>query len=351
MTDVMTTTPARKNLPKRALGNSGLSVTVLGFGAAPLGNLYREVSHDDSYAAVGKAWEAGMRYFDTAPFYGFGLSEHRLGNIVRYRDRKDFVVSTKVGRLLRPVPGHTGNAERYGFCSPMPFDPYYDYSYDGVMRSFEDSLQRLGLAEIDILLVHDIGELTHGKANRKHWAALESGGYRALDELRSGGLVKAIELGMNAWQVCEAAMEIGRWDCFLLAGRYTLLEQRAMDSFMPKCAEHGASLIIGGAYNSGILATGVRHDGALHYDYGPPPQSVIDRVSGIEELCDVHGITLAAAALQFPLAHDLVATVIPGIGSARRVEQTMDLYAEKIPSSFWRDLKSAGFLRKEVPTP
>ena len=338
-------------LPKRNLGSTSLSMTELGFGAAPLGNLYREVSRDDSYAAVDAAWAAGMRYFDTAPYYGFGLSERRLGNIVRYRERDDYIISTKVGRLLQPLPEHRGSAERYGFCSPMPFEPAYDYSYDGVMRSFEDSLQRLGLASIDILLVHDIGEYTHGDDNRGHFSDLERGGYLALDELRSAGAVKAIGLGVNEWQVCEAAMDFGRWDCFLLAGRYTLLEQGALISFMPKCEAHGASLIIGGAYNSGILATGVRRSGDLHYDYGPPPQSIINRVLAIEEICDAHQVTLAAAALQFPLAHPTVATVIPGVGSAQRVRQTMDLFKQKIPSSFWTDLRSAALLEEGAPTP
>jgi D-threo-aldose 1-dehydrogenase len=328
-----------------------LFLTELGFGAAPLGNLYREVSRDDSYAAVDAAWDAGMRYFDTAPFYGFGLSERRIGNIVRYRPRDEFLVSTKVGRLLRPLPSHRGSAERYGFCSPMPFEPEYDYTYDGVMRSFEDSQQRLGLASIDILLVHDIGEVTHGPDNAKHFSDLANGGYKALDELRSSGLVKAIGLGVNEWEVCEDAMGIGRWDCFLLAGRYTLLEQGALATFMPLCKAHGASLIIGGAYNSGILATGARKGGELYYNYAPPPQEIIDRVIAIENLCDDHGVTLAAAALQFPLAHELVSTVIPGVGSARRVGQTMDIFNEVIPASFWSDLKASGLLLEEVPTP
>jgi len=339
------------HLGKRRIGQTDLSVTELGFGAAPLGNLYREVTRDDSYAAVNAAWGVGMRYFDTAPYYGFGLSERRIGNIVRYRPRDEFVVSSKVGRLLRAVPDHQGIEMRRGFCSPMPFEPHYDYSYDGVMRSFEDSLQRLGLASIDILLVHDIGEVTHGAANTQHFSDLERGGYRALDELRSAGLVKAIGLGVNEWEVCEAAIEIGRWDCFLLAGRYTLLEQSALTSFMPKCASHGASLIIGGAYNSGILATGARKGGELYYNYAPPPPDIIDRVIAIENLCDDHGVTLAAAALQFPLAHPLVSTVIPGVGSARRVGQTMKIFNEKIPAMFWSDLKSAGYLADGVPAP
>jgi len=338
-------------LSKRRLGQTNVEVTELGYGAAPLGNLYREVSDDECNAAVAEAWHAGMRYVDTAPYYGFGLSERRVGNILRTKPRSDFVVSTKVGRLLRPDYEVRGSEMRHGFCSPMPFSPEYDYSYDGVLRSFEDSLQRLGLASIDIALVHDIGELTHGDANSAHWKAFADGGYRALEELRSAGQLRAIGLGVNEWQICEAAMEIGKFDCFLLAGRYTLLEQTSLATFMPKCAEHGATLIVGGAYNSGILATGVRGKRTPYYDYEPAPVEVIKRVEAIEDVCEAHHVTLAAAALQFPLANPLVSTVIPGMGSARRVVQTLDTFNEKIPASFWSDLKSAALLDERVPTP
>lgn len=338
-------------MKKNMLGRTELELTAFGFGAAPLGNLYKEVSCADSYAAVDAAWETGMRYFDTAPYYGFGLSERRLGDILRCRPRGDYVISSKVGRLLRPVPGHEGTAERQGFRSPMPFEPEYDYTYDGIMRSYEDSLQRLGIAHIDIILVHDIGEMTHADANEEHFRDLANSGYRALEELSRSGDVKAIGLGVNEYQICERAMEIGQFDCFLLAGRYTLLEQSALDSFMPKCVDHGASVIIGGAYNSGILATGVNRGGELHYNYAPAPQHVIDRVADIEAICAAHRVNLAAAALQFPLANGAVATVIPGLGSAARVRQTADLFAEQIPKSLWSDLKSAGLLREDAPTP
>lgn len=336
---------------RRHVGRTGLSVTELGFGAASLGNLYREVTRNESYAAVDAAWDVGMRYFDTAPYYGFGLSERRIGNIVRYRPRGEYVVSTKVGRLLRPAPDHEGSDMRHGFCSPMPFEPEYDYSYDGIMRSYEDSLQRLGLAKIDILLVHDIGVMTHGARNGQHFHELANGGFRALEELRACGDIQAVGLGVNEWQICEAAMEIARFDCFLLAGRYTLLEQGALDTFIPKCAAHGASVIIGGAYNSGILATGVGANTEPYYNYEPAPQAVVNRVAAIEAICRDHGVPLPAAALQFPLAHDCVASVVPGVGSAARVHQTKDLFRHAIPPVFWRDLKSAGLVDERVPTP
>jgi D-threo-aldose 1-dehydrogenase len=338
-------------LPRRPLGHTGLTVSELGFGAAALGNLYRPVSDADARATLESAWVSGLRYFDTAPYYGLGLSERRVGDVLRTVDRDDFVLSSKVGRLLTPAPQVRDASERYGFCSSMPFEPVYDYSYRGVMRSFEDSLQRLGLARIDILFIHDIGALTHGAAHEELFKICMEGGYRALDELRSKGLVGAIGLGVNEWEVCEAAMEHGRFDCFLLAGRYTLLEQQALERFMPKCAAHGASLVIGGAYNSGILATGTRHGGTLYYNYSPAPDAVVERVKRIEALCDEHGVTLAAAALQFPLAHPLVSSVIPGLGTAARVAETLRLLWEKIPGAFWQELKTQGLLRQEAPVP
>lgn len=334
--------------PTRRVGRTRLEVTELGFGAASLGNLFHEVSEEDAAATVDAAIAAGLRYFDTAPHYGQGLSERRLGDALRPLKGQDYVLSTKVGRLLRPA----GYADkRHDFISPMPFDIYYDYSYDGIMRSFEDSLQRLGLDHINILYVHDIGVATHGDANDKHLRDLENGGYKALAELRSAGLVSAIGLGVNEWEICEAALDHGDYDCFLLAGRYTLLEQQALASFIPKCVERGSTLIIGGAYNSGILATGTGRDGTLWYNYAPAPEDIIARVEKIETVCDDHNVTLAAAALQFPLAHDVVSSVIPGLGNPKRIAQTLALYGEKIPAEFWSDLKSAGLIMNDAPTP
>lgn len=344
-------TTLKNPIRRRTIGQTRLTVSELGFGAAPLGNLYHPVPDHEADATVDAVIASGIRYFDTAPFYGFGLSERRMGNKLRELPRDEFVLSTKVGRMLRPVSGHSGSEVRHGYATPMPFEPVYDYSYDAILRSFEDSLQRLGLARIDILFVHDIGELTHGTENGTHFKDLESGGYRALDELRSAGLVGAIGLGVNEWQVCEAAMEHGDYDCFLLAGRYTLLEQEAMESFIPKCLAAGSTLVIGGAYNSGILATGTRRNGTLYYDYEPAPAPIVERVQRIEEICDGHNVTLAAAALQFPLAHPVTSSVIPGLGNPRRIAQTFDLYNEKIPVAFWSDMRSAGLIRSDAPTP
>lgn len=334
------------NFPQRQIGSTDLKMDTLGFGCAPLGNLYHVVSDEDADAVLQSAWDNGFKYYDTAPHYGQGLSEQRTGNLLRPLQGKDYVLSTKVGRLLKPA-GYA--KQRHGFLSPMPFDIEYDYSYEGVMRSFEDSIQRLGLDRIDILYMHDIGRATHGDANDELFSIAMSGGYKAMDELRSQGLIKAIGLGVNEYQVCEDAMDHGDWDCFLLAGRYTLLEQESLDSFFPKCVERNCSVIVGGPYNSGILASGSA--GTPYYDYAPAPPAIRERVSRIETLCSEYQITLAAAALQLPLANAAVASVIPGLGSINRIQQTIGLFNESIPKDFWVDLKTQGLLAPKTPVP
>lgn len=323
----------------------------LGLGCASLGNLYRAIGDDAARSTVDAAWRAGMRTFDTAPYYGLGLSERRLGDALRDRPRSEYCLSTKVGRLLDPDTRPELALERHGFVTPMLFKVRYDYSYDGIMRSWEASLQRLGLARIDILLVHDIGAVTHGAENARHFADLADSGYRALDELRQSGDIDAIGLGVNEWEICAQAMTIGRFDCFLLAGRYTLLEQEPLHAFLPQCQQHGAAILLGGAYNSGILATGTRRGGPVYYNYEPAPSGIVERVGRIEAVCDAHGVTLAAAALQFPLAHPAVASVIPGLDSPHRVEQTVALWHEAIPAAFWQQLKDEGLLDSAAPTP
>ncbi len=333
---------------QRPIGDTGLAVDVLGMGCASLGNLYRPVSDAAAAAVLGAARLHGFRYFDTAPHYGQGLSERRVGDALRQDPDRGHVLSTKVGRLLTPA-GYA--SERHGFVSPMPFDIVYDYSYDGVMRSYEHSLQRLGLDRIDILFMHDIGAYTHGEANRRLFPIAMSGGYRALDELRSGGQVRAIGIGANEFEVCAAALDHGDWDCFLLASRYTLLEQPAIGTFLPACEQRGCSVIVGAPYNSGILATGVRAGGPAYYDYGPAPEAIVRKVAALEDVCGEFGIPLAAAALQFPLTHPAVASVIPGLGSEHRIRQTIDLFHTEIPGSFWQTLKDRSMLDAGVPTP
>jgi D-threo-aldose 1-dehydrogenase len=329
------------------LGSTGVAVTRLGFGAASLGNLYRPVDDATARATANAAWDAGLRYFDTAPYYGFGLSERRVGDVLRAHP-DDYVLSTKVGRLIVPC----GKAEeKHGFCSPMPFAPVYDYSYDAILRSFEDSLQRLGLSRIDIIYMHDIGQVTHGKRHKELFKIAMDGGYKAMDRLREQGLVKAIGLGVNEYEVCEEAMAYGDFDCFLLAGRYTLLEQGALESFFPACAKKGISIVIGGPYNSGILAVGTKSKQAVTYNYESAPPEIIEKTRRIEDCCDRYKVPLAAAALQFPLGHPVVASVIPGLGNPERVTKTVALMETKIPAALWQELKESGLLHPQAPLP
>lgn len=338
-------------LPRRRLGRTALELTELGLGTASLGNLYAPMDDATAREVVAAAWQAGIRFFDTAPYYGFGLSERRLGDALRARLGETFSVSTKVGRLLKPLFGHRGSGERHGFHSPMPFAPVYDYTYDGIMRSLAESRQRLGLARIDILLVHDIGTLTHKDANARHLDDLRRSGYRALENLRAAGEVKAIGLGVNEWRACSDALDWGEFDCFLLAGRYTLLEQEPLETLFPKCARAGVTLIIGGVFNSGILATGTRGAERPHYNYEPASDAVLDRVRRIERICEAHGVALPAAALQFPLAHPQVTTVIPGAASPDEVRSAVQHYRTAIPAAFWSDLKTEGLLAQDAPVP
>ena len=240
---------------KRKFGRVDLDVTVMGYGAAPIGNIFRPVAEEEAAAMIHAAWQAGVRYYDTAPMYGHGLSEARLGAALRWYPRDEYVVSTKVGRLLSPAP--RTEIDFAPWVDGLPFRIRFDYSYDGAMRSIEDSLQRLGLERIDIAFIHDCDVFTHGPQHQPgRFREAMDGAWRALDRLRSEGVLKAIGVGVNEWQVCHEALQQRDLDCFLLAGRYTLLEQEALDEFLPLCEERGAAVVLGGGYNSGILATG-----------------------------------------------------------------------------------------------
>ena len=337
--------------PLRPIGNTGLSVTELGFGTAPLGNLFRPLPDRAAIETLAAAEKSGFGYYDTAPFYGFGLSERRLGDALR--GRKDIILSTKVGRLLKPVPGPVDESQvRHGYATPMPFEPVYDYSYDAVMRSFEESLQRLGLSRIDILYIHDIGRLTHGDANAARMAELtKGGGLKALEELRASKAISAFGMGVNEVAACLEVMDHARLDVILLAGRYTLLEQTPLDDLFVRCAAAGTAIVVGGPYNSGILAVGTKTAAPLYYNYEPAPADIIEKVRKIEAVCDRHGVPLAAAALQFPLAHPLVASVIPGLDSPERVGRTLALYRHKIPAALWQELRQEKLLRPDAVTP
>lgn len=325
---------------KRALGRSGMSVSRISLGAASIGNLYKAVSRGEAEEVLDRAWSAGIRYFDTAPRYGHGLSERRLGDFLRGKGRHEFVLSTKAGRLLTPLRGRPNTD--YGFVDPLPFEQEYDYSYDGVMRSHEHSLHRLGLDTIDILYMHDIGVDTHGAGNAALQKIAFDGGLKAMQQLKAEGAVKAIGLGVNEVQACLDALDHADLDCFLLAGRYTLLDHAQATPLLQACTARGASLVIGGVFNSGILATGPV-PGAL-FNYAPAPDEMLERTRRIEMVCKDFGIPLAAAALQFPLASDAVSSVLLGVSNIRNLERNLDGFDVPIPPAFWEALQSNGLL-------
>ena len=330
----------------RHTGRSGLKLPEVSLG------LWHNFGHNalsgNARAMCRTAFDNGITHFDLANNYGPppGSAEELFGEILAtdfrgYRD--EMVISTKAGRLLQP--GLPDNPAAMGWPDPLPFHPVFDYSHDGIRRSIEDSLQRLGLDRIDILYVHDIGTVTHGDDNARHWRDLERGGYRALDELRSEGRVRAIGLGVNESAVCLDALGIGDWDVFLLAGRYTLLEQAPLEDLLPACEAAGTSLVIGGPFNSGVLV------GGDTWDYGTVPVEVRTRVAALSACCNEYGVPLPAAALQFPLAHPAVASVIPGLRSPAELADTLSWTGHAIPPAFWAALKDGGLVHQDAPLP
>lgn len=333
---------------KRKWPRSGLETTVMGFGAAPIGNIFRPINEEDSAALIKAAWDAGVRYFDTAPMYGHGLSEARCGHALRWYPRDQFVLSTKVGRLLKPRKRAEINFAPW--VDGLPFEPRFDYSYDGAMRSIEDSLQRLGLEHIDIALIHDVDVFTHGKERQPAvFDTAMSGAAKALLKLRDEGVVKAVGVGVNEWQVAHEAIKQQDFDCLLLAGRYTLLEQDALDGFLPLCEQQQVSVILGGGYNSGILATGAVP--GAKYNYAPAPEAILDRVRKIEDVCRDFVVPLKAASLQFVLGHPAIPTNIPGVRTVAQLDDNLHTFKATIPPAFWAELKRRELIRPDAPTP
>nr|WP_255720410.1 aldo/keto reductase [Acuticoccus kalidii] len=327
-----------------------LTFTELGTGTAPLGNLYNPIDEATAQATLDAAFAAGSRYFDTAPLYGFGLSERRVGTFWRMRRPEGALLSTKAGRLLKRGERDPSLQPAQWFDVPAR-EIEYDYTYDGIMRSFEFSLERLGVDRIDILYCHDMDIWTHG-SREAMMACVEAyldSGHRAFVELRDSGAIDAFGLGVNEWEVCQYVGERAEIDLFLLAGRYTLLEQEALTTMLPMCEEQGIGVVIGGPYNSGILATGAV-EGA-HFDYKPAPPAILDRVRRIEAVCARHGVALRDAALRFPLCHPAVMCVIPGGVKPEEIAGSAASLSAEIPAALWQDLKREGLLREDAPVP
>ncbi len=334
----------------KAPSGQGITLTELGFGAAPLGNLFRPIAEVEAQKTLEAAWTSGIRYFDTAPLYGLGLSETRLNHFLRAKKRKDYVISTKIGRILEVCPPEQRTAIGKFYDTPSRRERF-DYTYDGVMRSLEFSLERLGIDSIDILFVHDIDVWTHGSeaARDAHVKTLMSDGYKALVKLRDEKVIKAFGAGINESQVAETLTRAGDFDMFLLAGRYTLLEQEALNSFLPLAQERGIGIVLGGPYNSGILATGPKP--GAKYNYEPAPKHILERVRQIEAVCKAHKVKLPQAALRFPLHHPCVVSVIPGGVTPKEVLLNVKTMDVKLPKALWKDLKAQGLLHANAPVP
>jgi D-threo-aldose 1-dehydrogenase len=331
------------------LGRSGLRVTRLGFGAAPIGGLYTAVDDADARATVDRAWELGIRTFDVAPLYGYGAAERRLGSALAGRPRDEFVLSTKVGRLVRRSDAITptddvdpqamdGRQDAF-YVRSEPVRMVFDFSADGVRRSIEESLARLGLDRIDIALIHDPDT---------HWAAAIDDAFPALARLRGDGVVRAIGVGMNQSAMLARFAREGDFDVFLLAGRYTLLDQDALGELLPLCVERDIAVLAGGAMNSGILADPTPGG---RFDYQPAPPAIVERARRLAAICARHGVPLRAAAVQFPLAHPAIRSLIAGVRRIDHLDEYPELMAHPIPADLWSELRAEGLIDPVAPVP
>ena len=336
----------------RTVASGGLKVTTIGLGGTGLGNMYQAVETETAIATVQAAYDGGVRYFDTAPVYGFGVSEIRLGQAIKSLPRKEIVISSKVGYELIPIRPEEQKPALW--AKPGLFRAEFAYSRDAVMRSIEGSLKRLDTDHIDMVAIHDPDEAIRFAPGedpyaKSHFKEAMAGAYPALDDLRSQGAIKAIGVGINQWQMLSDFVVAGRFDYFLLAGRYTLLEQEPLATLLPACQQHGIRIIIGGPYNSGVLATGPVKGAMFNTRLAPEP--VLERVRKIQAVCLRHDVSLAAAALQFPLAHPVVASVIPGAQSVEELQQNLAYMREPIPSALWADLKASRLIEPSAPVP
>lgn len=322
----------------RRLGRTSVDLSLLGFGGTATGRFVPDFTEADAAAILDAAWTRGLRYFDTSPFYGLGLSEHRMGAYLRHQPRDAFVLSTKVGRLLRP-----GTEAAIARPESLPFDTRFDYSYNGTMRSVEDSLQRLSLARIDLLILHDLSPRWHGDALEARYAEAMAGAHRALVELREQGVVRAIGVGVNDVAVCARCLTDGDFDFFMLAGRLTLLDHTGLPGLLDACAQRGVAVLAAAPFNSGILATGAVP--AARYFYAPADASLMDRTRAIETICRTHDVPLGAAALQFALAHPAVTSVVPSFRSLDEFAEVCAWLQTPIPPALWKDLHGAGLLQ------
>jgi D-threo-aldose 1-dehydrogenase len=333
--------------PRRPVGRTGLEVSALGFGTAPLGDLYSKLDDGTAIAAVERALALGVNLIDTSPLYGHGLAEHRCGAAIRRVPRDQIVVCTKVGRWMDPSHGRGDGS---GFVGGQPHRAVIDYSYDGTLRSVEQSLLRLGTDRIELLLIHDVDIWTHGaEAVEDRFREAMAGAYVALDRLRGEGVIKGIGIGVNEAEMCVRFAQAGSFDTMLLAGRYSLLEQPALKQFLPVALQQGMGVLLGGVFNSGILATGAVP--GAKYNYQDAPAEILAKVTRIQRVCDAHGVALPTAALHFALGHPAVASVVLGAQSPQEVERNVAALSSVVPAALWSDLKAEHLLDADAPVP
>ena len=332
---------------KNILGKTGIEVSVIGFGGAPLGDLFENLDDQVCYDTLKKSLNNGINFFDTSPFYGFGLSEHRIGNYLKSIRRKDFVLCTKVGRYM--TPENPNRINRGVFKGGLNFSPNLDYSYDGVMKSFEQSLLRLGLSEIDICLIHDVDKWTHGDEVEMHFKEAMNGAYKALEKLKSEKVIKGIGVGLNESDMCARFAEAGDFDCMILAGRYSLLEQGALDVFFPLARQKKIGVILAGVFNSGILIKGVGENSTC--DYKSIPDHIAKKYFEIDKICKEFEVPIAAAALQFCNANSVVSTMILGMDNPSQINENINLLNYKIDKEFWLKLIKKQLIDPKSPVP
>jgi D-threo-aldose 1-dehydrogenase len=333
-------------LSRRPLGRTGLEVSAVGFGAAPLGDLYKKLDDTTAIAAVERAFALDINLLDTSPLYGHGLSEHRCGAALRRVPRDGVVLCTKVGRWMDPLRRSDDGS---GFVGGAPHRAVIDYSYDGTLRSVEQSLLRLGTDRLDLLLIHDVDVWTHGAAMEQRFAEAMAGAYVALDRLRGEGVIAGIGIGVNEAEMCVRFAQAGSFDVMLLAGRYSLLEQPALEVFLPLAQQQGIGVLLGGVFNSGILATGAVPGAKYNYQDAPP--DILAKVARIERVCRAHGVALPDAALHFALSHPAVASVVLGAQSPQEVERNVAGFSRAVPAALWADLKAERLLDANAPVP
>jgi len=332
---------------KRKFARSEIETSLLGFGSAPIGNLFRSITTEVAHEMVHSAWNAGVRFYDTAPMYGHGLAEHRMSDALFRYPRSEYILCSKVGRKLTPSP--IGSFDHGAWEKVPPLKADFDYSYEGTFKQVEQSLQRMMSDRIDVLLVHDIDTYTHGTSQPQRYKEAIEGSFKALIKMRDEGITSAIGVGVNETDVCYNVAREVDIDALLLAGRYTLLEQESLDDLMPLCEERGISVILGGVFNSGILATGASAE--AKFNYAKAPDDILDKTRKIQLVCKEFGVSLPAAAIQFSAAHPAVVNVCLGARNLEQWDQNFAYLNETIPNDFWQKLVKQGLLREDAPIP